>query len=119
MGAQRASTPGIIKELLLNLCMYVDGAAIWWKGPNVKRKRALFEPEPQDVPPAKHIVAYERRFTEGGGCHFSAGSIVGGDLLNAPGETIWFKCEARQDWFLIPPGLTIVEENDDNDFGGC
>jgi hypothetical protein len=46
-----------------------DGAVAWWQGPDAKRKRNLFEPEPQDAPPAKvDTVAYERRFDDGGGC---------------------------------------------------
>ena len=46
-----------------------DGAVAWWKGPDTKRKRSPFEPEPQDAPPAKvDTVAYERRFNDGGGC---------------------------------------------------
>jgi hypothetical protein len=95
-----------------------DGAVIWWKGPDAKRKRDQFEPEPQDALPAKHTVAYERRFTEGGGSRFSAGPMVGGDPPNAPGETIWYRCEARQDWFPIPPGYTVEEENNEDDSYG-
>jgi hypothetical protein len=97
-----------------------DGAVAWWKGPDTKRKRSLFELEPQDAPPAKvDTVAYERRFDDGGGCRFSGPPMVGGDPPNIPGETTWYRCEARKDWFPIPPGYTVeVEEgDDDNPFG--
>jgi hypothetical protein len=94
-----------------------DGAVAWWKGPDAKRKRSLFEPEPQDAPPAKvDTVSYERRFDDGGGCRFSGPPMVGGDLRNLPGESIWYRCEARKDWFPIPPGYTVVEEGNDDPF---
>jgi hypothetical protein len=44
--------------------------------------------------------------------------MVGGDPPNVQEETIWYKCEARKDWFPVPPGYTIVEEGHEDDLFG-
>ena len=95
-----------------------DGASARRKGPDVKRKRNTLDEAP-DAPPAKHTstVGYERRLADGGGCRFSGPPMVGGDPPNVPGETLWYKCEARKEWFPIPPGYTVVEEDADDPFG--
>jgi hypothetical protein len=88
-----------------------DGAAVWWNGPDAKRKRA--DDEETSEPTAKrNSVAYERRFDDGGGCHFSGPPMVGGDY-SVPGETLWYKCTAQAQWLPVPPGYTVIIEEDD------
>jgi hypothetical protein len=94
-----------------------DGAVVWWNGPNAKRKRVDGD-EDASEPPTKRdsadSVAYERRFDDGGGCHFSGPPMVGGDYY-VPGETLWYKCTARKDWFPVPRGYTVImEEEEEN-----
>jgi hypothetical protein len=92
-----------------------DGAAAWWKGPEAKRKSNVFEGGAH-TSEAPSTVAYERRFADGGGSRFSGPPMVGGDPPQVPGETLWYRCEARRDWFPIPPGYTVLEEGDDDPF---
>lgn len=32
-----------------------------------------------------------------------------------PGETLWYRCEARQDWFQVPPGYTVVANAEEDE----
>lgn len=95
-----------------------DDTSAWWKGPDVERKRNALDEAP-GAPLAKHtgIIGYKRRFANGGGCHFSGPPMVWGDPPNVPGETLWYKCEACNEWFPIPPGYTVVKEDADDPFG--
>jgi len=56
---------------------------------------------------------YERWFDDGGGCHFLGPPMVGGDYY-VPGETLWYKCTARKDWFPVPCGYTVIMEEEEN-----
>ena len=60
------------------------------------------------------MVTYERQFNGGGGSWFSGPLMVGGDYDEVPGETLWYKCAAHKDWFPIPPGYTIVMEEEED-----
>jgi hypothetical protein len=93
-----------------------DGAVAWWKGPEAKKKSDVFEGDAHPPSRAPFTVAYERRFADGGGSWFSGPPMVGGDPPQVPGETLWFRCEARKDWFPVPPGYTVLEEGDDDPF---
>jgi hypothetical protein len=53
------------------------------------------------------------RYYDGGGCRFSGPPMVTGDSSACPGESIWYRCEACQDWFLIPPSYTVIIEDED------
>jgi hypothetical protein len=91
-----------------------EGAVTWWNSPDVKRKRG--NEEVPDAPPAKCLVAYERRFDDGGGNRFWGPPMVEGDAFDAPdvlGEKMWFKCEARDAWFPIPQGYIVVQGDGD------
>jgi hypothetical protein len=89
-----------------------DGAAVWWNGPDAKRKRVDGDEETGEPSVKRDSVAYERQFDEGGGCHFSGPPMVGGGYL-VPGETLWYKCVAIGDWLPVPPGYTVIMEEDD------
>ena len=90
-----------------------DGAAVWWNGPDAKRKRVDSNNEEGGEPSAKcDSIAYERWFDEGGGSCFSGPPIVGGDYF-VLGETLWYKCAAKGKWLPVPPGYTVVMEEDD------
>jgi len=81
-----------------------EGAAIWWNGPDAKRKRADGDDkETSELSMKCDYVAYERRFDGGGGCHFLGPPIVGGDY-SVPGETVLYKCMALGQWLLVPLG---------------
>jgi hypothetical protein len=93
-----------------------EGVVGWWNGPDAKRKRSRSNIADDREPPPKRTntisVAYERRFEEGGGSRFSGPPMVAGDY-QMPGETLWYRCEARQDWFQVPAGYTVIEDADD------
>jgi hypothetical protein len=89
-----------------------DGAVVWWNGPDAKRKRVDGDKDTSEPPAKRDSVAYEKRYDDGGGCHFSGPPMVGGDY-SVPGETLWYKCEARKEWFPVPPGYTVIMEEED------
>ena len=90
-----------------------DGAAVWWNGADAKRKRVDSSNKEAGEPSAKHdSIAYERRFDEGGGSCFSGPPMVRGDYF-VPGEALWYKCAAKGKWLPVPPGYTVVMEEDD------
>ena len=91
-----------------------DGAITWWNGPDAKRKRVDGEGDISEPPAKRDVVDYERRFDDGGGSQFSGPPMVGGDYEEVPGETLWYKCTARKDWFPIPHGYTVIVEGDDH-----
>lgn len=68
----------------------------------------------------KPLVAYEKRWFDmegnqtGASC-FWGPTMEGGEEHLEPGLQIWYKCEARQDWFIIPRGYVAVEEGVDDD----
>ncbi|KIJ57767.1 hypothetical protein HYDPIDRAFT_34805 [Hydnomerulius pinastri MD-312] len=81
------------------------GSFTWWSGPNAKR-------------PSK--VSYEKRFKEGGGCHFSGPPMKVDEDGNgwSPNSDydLWYFCEARKEWVQVPPGYIVDEEGNDNPF---
>ncbi|KAJ7355887.1 hypothetical protein DFH08DRAFT_803820 [Mycena albidolilacea] len=89
------------------------GAQSWWNGPEAK-KRTHSEidnqgstPDPLATPPSKK-VAFERRFTEGGGERFWGPRIVAGQ-----GEkNIWYRCPVRKEFVPVPPGYRATGENE-------
>ena len=90
-----------------------DGTAVWWNGPDAKRKRVDSNNEEAGEPSAKcDSIAYVRQFDEGGGSHFSGLLMVGGDYF-VPGETLWYKCITKGEWLPLPPRYTVVMEEDD------
>ena len=113
----------VLKELRLlpgDVIHLKDRAVPWWNGPDTKRKR-VDEPEPNVweylvVKCIEASVAYETRYDDGGGCQFSGPPMVGGDSSVHPGESIWYRCKAHQDWFPISPGYTVVTENNEDPF---
>jgi hypothetical protein len=98
-----------------------DGAAAWWNGPDAKRKRPNDDDtehrKQSPTPSAQHnSVTYKTRYDEGGGCQFLGPPMVSSDSSLCPGESLWYKCEARNDWFPVPAGYTIVHEGDEDPF---
>jgi hypothetical protein len=89
-----------------------DGAAVWWNGPDAKRKRVDGDKETGEPSAKCDSVTYERRFDDGGGCHFLGPPMVGGDYF-VPGETLWYKCVTMGQWLLVPHGYTVIMEEDD------
>ena len=103
-------------------------AVEWWNGPEAKKKRTITEVEAPEPPIDKDDakkVAFEKRYADGGGRRFwgprmmrSNPPPVEGDEeeeladFEDAGET-WYLCEARQDWFPVPPGYIAVESIDD------
>ena len=89
-----------------------DGAVVWWNGPDAKRKRVDSDKDADEPPTKLDSVSYERRFDDGGRSRFMGPSIVGGDYF-VLGEKLWYKCKAHKDWFPIPPGYTVITEEED------
>lgn len=60
-----------------------EGVVAWWNGPDAKRKRSRSNTVDGQEPPAKraatNLVAYERRFDDGGGTRFSGPPMEAGD----------------------------------------
>jgi hypothetical protein len=86
-----------------------EGAVTWWNSPDAKRKRG--NEEVPDAPPAKRLVAYERRFDEGGGNRFWGPPMVECDPFDTPEEKMWYECEAHNTWFPIPQGYTVIHDD--------
>lgn len=59
-----------------------EGVIAWWNGPDAKRKRSNSNADDQEQPAkraATNLVAYERRFDDGGGSRFSGPVMEAGD----------------------------------------
>lgn len=95
-----------------------EGVVAWWNGPDAKRKRSRSNTVDGQEPPAKHaatnLVAYERRFDDGGRTQFSGPPMEARDY-QVPGETLWYRCEACQDWFQVSPGYTVVANAEEDE----
>lgn len=68
----------------------------------------------------KPIVSHEKRWfdAEGnqiGASRFWGPTMEGGDSVLDCGLEIWYKCEACQDWFIVPRGYVAVEEGHEED----
>jgi hypothetical protein len=101
-----------------NIICLKDAVIPCYNGPSAKKRRIVRE---SGVENKKPLVAYEKRWfdTEGnqtGGNRFWGPPMEGGDGVLEPGLQIWYKCEARQDWFPIPREYVTVAEGEDNDF---
>jgi hypothetical protein len=103
-----------------NIIRLKDAVIPWYNGPSVKNWRIVSESGAEGKKP---LVTYEKRWfdTEGnqtGGNRFWGPPMEGGngDQVLDPGLQIWYKCEARQDWFPVPQGYVAVAEGEDNDF---
>ncbi|KAH7918824.1 hypothetical protein BV22DRAFT_986080, partial [Leucogyrophana mollusca] len=85
-----------------------DGSTRWWNGPDAKRKRSDTESQVAAVPEVKR-VDYKRRFNDGGANRFVGPPMELGDNHDPKAVAgldyeIWYLCEARNDWFLVPRG---------------
>jgi len=97
-----------------NVIRLKDAAIPWYNGPSAKRRRILSEGGEGEV--KKPLVAYEKRWfdetgRQTGASRFWGPPMEGGDEPTLEDRLqIWYKCEARQDWFIIPRGYAVVEE---------
>ena len=105
-----------------NIIRLKDVAIPWYNGPSAKKRKIASgnEVEQGQGQAKKPLVAYEKRWfdTEGnqtGASRFWGPTMEGGEEHLEPGLQIWYKCEARQDWFIIPRGYVAVEEGVDDD----
>lgn len=94
------------------ICMK-DASRSWFTGP-------LFLQDRDSSPaPVSHQVDYERRWTDAegkstGSARFTGPPMVAdehGEVLEE-GLELWWKCEARNDWFPVPQGLMVIANND-------
>ena len=104
-----------------NIIRLKDAVIPWYNGPYAKKRRIANESGAEGSQGKKPLVAYEKRWfdTEGnqtGGNRFWGPPMEGGDDVLEPGLQIWYKCEARQNWFPVPRGYVAVAEGDDDDF---
>jgi hypothetical protein len=109
-----------------NIIHLKDAAIPWYNGPSAKKRRITNESGVEKGQTDKPLVSYEKRWfdTEGnqtGASCFWGPTMKGGDRVLELGLEIWYKCEARQDWFIVPRGYVAVEEGleDDDEFFSC
>ncbi|KAJ7733083.1 hypothetical protein B0H14DRAFT_3614993 [Mycena olivaceomarginata] len=74
---------------------------------DVIRLKAGSTPDPLATPPSKK-VAFERRFTEGGGERFWGPRIVAGQGK----ENIWYRCPVRKQFVPVPMGYRATGEDE-------
>jgi hypothetical protein len=68
-----------------------------------------------DEPAKEKLVAYEKRWMDDdgnqtGAARFWGPPMIGGDAMLEKGLQIWYKCEAHQDWFIVPCGWVALVE---------
>jgi len=103
-----------------NIIRLKDAAIPWYNGPSAKKRRIMSENEVEKGRASKPLVSYKKRWfdTEGnpaGASRFWGPTMEGGNLALEPGLEIWYRCEARQDWFIVPHGYVAVEERQEED----
>ncbi|KIM83494.1 hypothetical protein PILCRDRAFT_6924 [Piloderma croceum F 1598] len=106
-----------------NIIHLKDAAIPWYNGPSAKKRKIASRNEVEQGQAKKPLVVYEKRWFDmegnqtGASC-FWGPTMEGGKEHLGPGLQIWYKCEACQDWFIIPHGFVVVEEgvDDENTF---
>ncbi|KIO10419.1 hypothetical protein M404DRAFT_129759 [Pisolithus tinctorius Marx 270] len=109
------------------------GSLLWWNGPDAKRKHSdtgassgnerVGQASSPPTRPSKKIV-YEKRFKDGGGCHFTASpmTINKDDDGSKPAPLdydLYYHCESQDQWLPVPRGFVVDEtgeESEDNVF---
>ena len=75
------------------------GSTIWWNGPDAKQKccdtgQSLMSPSksPTHQPPQKKVT-YEKKYHDGGGCHFTGPPMIagGGDDDASEDYNLWYQ----------------------------
>ena len=100
------------------------GSALWWIGPDAKRKRSDSEPLAKsqlnltlDRPNVKKI-AYERRYFRGGASHFGAGPMRfdDGDDSGGPRDyDIFYYSDEHAQWLPVPKGFSVDEAGENEE----
>lgn len=98
-----------------NIIRLKDAAVPWYNGPAAKKRRITSESGEEPSQGKKSLVSYEKRWFDPEGNQTGASRFWGpimeaGDEVLEPGLQIWYRCEARGDWFPIPRGYVAVEE---------
>jgi len=92
------------------------GCAAWFTSADAKRKRTE-EDKTDDRPrtPPNKKVRYEKRFKDGSGAHtFWGPYLEPGDMFHPEWE-IYYYCEARREYFPIPQGYCVIEDDENQD----
>lgn len=87
----------------------------WFTGPLFLQDRG------SSPTPPPHQVDYERRWSDAEGKSTGSSRFTGppmvadvhGEVLEE-GLELWWKCEARNDWFPIPQGMTVITNGNEN-----
>jgi hypothetical protein len=97
-------TPGDVIRLKQN-------SQQWWNSADAKRKRARSTshtpPQAQTTPPNKR-VAFEKRYTDGGGYRLYGPRMVEGDLPPDDNFDWYYFCKARETMVPLPFGFVPV-----------
>src|SRR6202040_1597270 len=85
-----------------------------------KKRKSRSESEVEKSQANKPLVSYKKRWfdNEGnqtGACHFWGPTMEVGNSVLEPGLEIWYRCEARQDYFVVPCRYVAVEEGQEKD----
>jgi hypothetical protein len=95
------------------------GCAAWFTSADAKRKRTAEDttddrPRTPLTPPNKK-VRYEKRFKDGSGGNTFWGPILEpGDMFH-PDWDMYYYCEARRDYFIVPRGYCVIEDDENQD----
>ena len=99
------------------------GSLVWWNGPNAKWKCSnaastdwtSLEKAKSPIlnSPPKQRVAYEKKFHDCGGCHFTGPPMIASDGDDGPKDyDLWYLSIEHRIWLPVPKGYTVCEDKD-------
>ncbi|KAG9317923.1 hypothetical protein JVU11DRAFT_2155 [Chiua virens] len=91
------------------------GSTVWWNGLDAKQKRSDMGQSQSKSPAhwASKRITYEKKYHNGGGCHFTGPPMIAGDDDGPPKDyDLWCQSTDHGAWLPAPQGFIVCKDED-------